>query len=71
MLLCRNNVIAMKFNNDLNDYVKLVPQRLIQTKKEVNLFMDVTNKEKLGKKPISDIVPNNLSRTLVNLRPKT
>jgi len=71
ILICRGNVIAVKFNGELNEYVKLIPQKLIQTKKEVNLFMDVTNKEKLGKKPISNVVPNNLSKTLAELRPKT
>jgi len=71
IMLCKNNVLAVKFNNELNDYVKLIPQKLIQVKKEANLFMEVTNKENYGKKPISNVVPNNLSKTLVNLRPKT
>lgn len=70
MLLFKNNIIAVKFQNDLTDYVKLVPQKLIQTKKEVNLFMDVVNKDRMGKKPLSNIVPNNLNRTLAGLRPK-
>jgi len=71
VLICRNNVIAVKFQNELIEHVKLVPQKLIQVKKEANLFMDVVSKEKLGNKPISNIVPNNLSRTLDQLRPKT
>ena len=71
VLICRNNVIAVKFNSELDQYVKLIPQKLIQTKKEVNLFMDANNKEKLGKKPISNILPNNLCKTLAELRPKT
>ncbi len=71
VLICKGNVIAVKFQEELNNYVKLVPQKLIQTKKEVNLYMDVVSKEKLRGKPLSNIVPNNLNRTLVNLRPKT
>lgn len=78
VMICRGNVLAIKFQNELNEYVKLVPQKLIQTKKEAHLFMDVVDKNRMGKKPIkqieqpiSNIIPNNLNRTLVNLRPKT
>jgi hypothetical protein len=71
VLLTKNNIICVKFHNELCDYVKLIPQKLIQTKKEAQLFMDVVDNRNLGRKPLSDIVPNNLNKTLVNLRPKT
>ena len=40
-MVLRNNVLAVKFNESFSEKVKSQPQKLMDTKKNVNLFMNV------------------------------
>lgn len=69
VLLVKGNIIAVKFNDDLLESVKHVTQKLIQTKKHVNLFMEVTEKAMNANKTLTELP--NVGKTLRKLRPKT
>ena len=67
VLICRNNLIGLKFNDSFTDSVQFVPQKLINTKKDVNLAVEVNTKEG----PKGNSVLPNLAKTLQTFRPKT
>lgn len=82
ILMLKSNIVAVKFNDDLIENIKLVPNKLSQTKKQVNLFMEANekNNENLNQtsKGGSGINLNlnnnnlpNLANSMQKLRPKT
>jgi hypothetical protein len=84
-LYVKNNIISVKFFDDIVDQVKFIPQKLITTKKHVNLFMEVNHKSvennnmlktslyKFQPEPSADTIKNlpEVSKRLVEIRPKT
>ena len=43
-LIAKNNILCVKFNEEIFDGIKFIPQKLLTTKKHVNLFMDINQK---------------------------
>ena len=43
-LMLKNNILCMKFNEEIFEDIKFVPQKLLQTKKHVHLFMEQNQK---------------------------
>ncbi len=71
VLTVKNNIMAVIFNDEVIDSVKLAPQNLAQTKKRINLFMELDRKDgNESKKLMADSLPD-LAKTLNSLRPKT
>jgi hypothetical protein len=70
VLMTRSNVIAVKFNDNLCEEVKNIPQKLITTKKHVQLYMDYEgNNQGLNMQSLTNLP--NVGKTLQKLRPKT
>ena len=65
-LMLRNNVFGVKFNNELIESCKGVPQKLIQTKKDIQLYMQPDESKVIPVKDIKDV-----AKTMKMLRPKT
>lgn len=53
-LVLKNNIIAVKFTEALCEKIKFIPQKLLHTKKHVNLYMEVDYKS---------VEKNNLARS--------
>ncbi len=84
-LCVKNNIICVKFLDDIVEQVKFIPQKLLTTKKHVNLYMEVNHKSvennnmtksslnKFQPDPSSQTIKNlpEVSRRLVEIRPKT
>jgi len=69
-LLVKNNIIAVKFNDEFVDKIKLMPQKLINTKKDINLNMNVTNNKENKIGVVKNHLPQ-LGKSLMTFRPKT
>lgn len=84
-LVVKNNIICVKFEEDIIEQVKFIPQKLLQTKKHVNLYMEVNHhsvennnfmkasKIKYEPDPQIETIKNlpDVSKKLVEIRPKT
>lgn len=84
-LYVRNNIICVKFLDEIIEKVKYIPQKLLTTKKNVNLFMEVNQKSvennnllkstlnKFQPDPSIETIKNlpDVSKKLVEIRPKT
>jgi hypothetical protein len=84
-LILKNNIICVKFNDDVSENIKLIPQKLLTTKKHVNLFMEIDpqsieiNKLAKLKKIIFEPDPSietiknlpDVSKKLLEIKPKT
>ena len=84
-LSVRNNIICVKFLDDIVDQIKFIPQKLLTTKKHVNLYMEVNHKSvennntmksslnKFQPDPSLETIKNlpEVSKRLVEIRPKT
>jgi hypothetical protein len=71
-ILLRGNILAVKFDENLIENVKLIPQKLNLTKKHVNLFMEVSEKALNGEQGLKGLTEfPNVAKSLQNLRPKT
>jgi hypothetical protein len=70
ILMVKNNIMCVKFNEDFIESVKLIPQKLIQTKKMVSLCME-TNEKNNEENPQTSRDKPNLIKSLNKLRPKT
>lgn len=69
VLQARNNILAVKFNENFAESMKSIPQKLKTTKKHVNLYMEVNQKDELNSESIKELP--NVAKTLEKLRPKT
>ena len=83
-LILKNNIICVKFNDEISEQVKFIPQKLLTTKKHVNLFMEVNpqsidNNNMVKNSKINyDVDPSietiknlpDVSKKLVEIRPK-
>jgi hypothetical protein len=67
-LCIRNSLMAVKFEKELIDRTRFVPQKLINTKKHVNLFMKSTDNF-YGKRLNSIKELPNVNEALKNIRP--
>ena len=65
-LLIRGNILGVKFNENIINKSKNIPQTLLRTKKDMELYMEVTPNKKVHIKDIP-----NVERRLQTLRPKT
>ena len=84
-LQLKNNIICVKFDEYICEQIKFIPQKLLTTKKHVNLYMEVNNQavennifvknSKLRYEPDPSIetIKNlpDVSKKLVEIRPKT
>ena len=84
-LIVKNNIICVKFDEDIIEQVKFIPQKLLTTKKHVNLYMEVnhssvennnltkSSKIKFEPDPSIETIKNlpEVSKRLVEIRPKT
>lgn len=84
-LYVKNNVIYVKFFDDIVEQVKFIPQKLLTTKKHINLYMEVNPKSieinnmvknslnKFETDPSLETIKNlpEVSKRLVEIRPKT
>ena len=84
-LIIKNNIISVKFFDEIIEQIKFIPQKLLNTKKHVNLFMEINNKSvennniikstmyKFQPEPSMDTIKNlpDVSRKLIEIRPKT
>lgn len=84
-LCVKNNIISVKFFDEIVDQVKFIPQKLLTTKKHVNLYMEVNQKSvennimikstlnKFQPDPSLDTIKNlpDVCKKLVEIRPKT
>ena len=83
--MLKNNIICVKFTDEISDQIKFIPQKLLTTKKHVNLFMEVnhqsiennnmvkTTKIKFEPDPQIETIKNlpDVSKKLIEIRPKT
>jgi hypothetical protein len=84
-LILKNNIICVKFNDDISENIKFIPQKLLTTKKHVNLFMEIdqqsidinklakTRKIKFEPDPTIETIKNlpDVSKKLIEIKPKT
>jgi len=84
-LIVRNNIMCVKFEDEIIEQVKFIPQKLLTTKKHVNLYMEVnlnsvennnlmkSSKIKFEPDPSIETIKNlpDVSKKLVEIRPKT
>jgi hypothetical protein len=84
-LFVKNNIICVKFLDEIIEQVKFIPQKLLTTKKHVNLFMEVNHKSvennnmlkstlnKFEPDPQMETIKNlpDVSKKLIEIRPKT
>ena len=69
-MIFRNNVLAVKFNQNFSEKVKSQPQKLLETKKNVNLYMNINSEEAMKNREITG-GKINLAKSLTNIRPKS
>jgi len=75
----RNNILAVRFNQDLCLRISTIPHKLSTTKKFVNLFMEVNKKQENPLTPANKNFKNtgngfhsvDITKSLQKLRPKT
>ena len=65
-IMLRGNVLAVKFNNQLVESAKNVPQKLLQYKKNIHMYMEPEENKKIAIKDLPDV-----AKTMRALRPKT
>ena len=65
-LMLRGNVLAVKFNSDLEESAKTIPQKLSQYKKNMLMYMEPEENKKISIRDLPDV-----AKTLKQLRPKT
>jgi len=84
-LILKNNIICVKFYDEVCENIKFIPQKLLTTKKHVNLFMDIDRKSiennKLAKStkiiyepdPTIETIKNlpDVNKKLMEIKPKT
>ena len=84
-LILENNILYIKFEEDISEQIKYIPQKLLTTKKHVNLYMEVnhasvdnnnfmkSSKIRFEPDPSMDTIKNlpDVSQKLVEIRPKT
>jgi hypothetical protein len=83
-LLIKNNIICVKFDENIIEQIKFIPQKLITTKKHVNLYMEInqnsidnnnfikSSKIKYDPDPQIETIKNlpEVSKRLKEIRPK-
>lgn len=84
-LILKNNILCVKFEDDVCEQIKFIPQKYLTTKKHVNLYMEVnqncvdtnnlmrSTKIKFEPDPSMETIKNlpDVSQKLVEIRPKT
>ena len=81
-LILKNDILGVKFNEYLFDNVKFIPQQVIQARKDVKGFLEInpelknSSQEKntnifMNKVSLTSEVKNHLTKSLINLRPKS
>ena len=84
-LVLKNNILCVKFDEEIIEQIKYIPQKLLQTKKHVNLYMEVnhasvdnnnflkSSKIKFEPDPQMETIKGlpDVSQKLVDIRPKT
>ena len=65
-LILKGNILGVKFNEDIINSSKLVPQKLLRTKKDMELYMEYDENKKVHIKDIPDV-----NKTMRSIRPKT
>ena len=84
-LVLKNNILCVKFDEEIMEQIKFIPQKLLTTKKHVNLYMEVnhasvdnnnfmkTSKIKFEPDPQMETIKGlpDVSQKLVDIRPKT
>ena len=65
-MLLKGTIIAVKFNDDLCEYIKLAPNKLSVTKKHINLNSEIIGN---SNKVLSNLPE--LDKNLSAFRPKT
>ena len=65
-LILKGNILGVKFNEDIINSSKLVPQKLLRTKKDMELYMEYDENKKVHIKDIPDV-----KQTMKSIRPKT
>lgn len=64
-----HNILAIKFSEDLSDTIKLLPQKLSQTKKHMNLNSEIYQSENNFNHALTNLP--NVTQNMTKLRPKT
>lgn len=84
-LILKNNIICVKFEEDIIEQIKYIPQKYLTTKKHVNLYMELNHqsiennslikasKIKFEPDPSIETIKNlpDVSKKLNDIRPKT
>ena len=70
-LMLKNNILCVKFYDEIFEDIKFVPQKLLTTKKHVNLFMELNQKSieqnKLARSTKIKFEPDPTIETIKNL----
>ena len=84
-LVLKNNILCVKFDEEIIENIKFIPQKLLTTKKHVNLYMDInhasvdnnnfmrTSRIKFDSDPQTETIKGlpDVSQKLVDIRPNT
>ena len=65
-LLIRGNILGVRFNDNIINQAKNIPEKLLRTKKDMELYMEVGHNKNVHIKDIP-----NVERRLNTIRPKT